>query len=230
MADGIALTEYLLQRFGKNSLFLQGHSWGTLVSVHMATQRPELYSAYFGIGQIADSKRAELMSYNFTMAQAREANDRETVDALNAIGSPPYSRPEEWIQTVLVERALMQPYEKPDGSLFMSPPEIYRIFTFYKGYSISDKLNSLAGSAVSIEHLWMEAINADLFSTHRQFEIPVYIFQGTYDQHTVTAVAKAYFDLLEAPQKEYFEFKNSAHWPHIEEFDRYRSIVERLSR
>lgn len=226
--DGIAVTEYLLAKYNRDTLFIQGHSWGTLVSVHMISDRPDLFNAYFGIGHIANSKQAELLSYQFTMESARQAGDQDTIEALESIGSPPYSTPEEWTQTVAIERGLMQPYEMPDGSQLLSMIDIYRIFTLYRGYSISDKLNSLRGSQVSVQRLWMEAINANLFETHLNFEIPVFFFQGKYDQHTVTSVARDYFDEIDAPEKQYFDFEHSAHWPHLREFDRYRSLVESL--
>ncbi|WOJ95894.1 alpha/beta hydrolase [Congregibacter brevis] len=227
--DGLAVSEYLLDRFDKDKLYLQGHSWGTLVATHMATERPKLFAAYFGIGQMADSRRAELLSYNFTVQQLTQAGDQKALHELESLGPPPYPSPEEWLRAVGIERTLMRPLEKPDGSIFMSMLDTYLTFTLYRGYSISDKLNALRGSEISIDKLWTDAINADLMTTHRRFEIPVYFFQGRYDQHTVTEVAKAYFDVIDAPQKEYFEFASSAHWPHVNEFERYRSILKRLS-
>ena len=229
VADGLALSEYLLDRFDKNNLYLQGHSWGTLVATHMATERPTLFAAYFGIGQMADAKHSERLSYNYTVEQATQAGNKEALDKLASLGPPPYPGREEWIRAVGIERTLMRHYEKPDGSIFMSMPDTYLTFTLYRGYSIPDKLNALKGSEVSLGKLWMDAINANLTTTHRRFDIPVYFFQGRYDQHTVTQVAKAYFDVIDAPQKEYFEFASSAHWPHVDEFERYRSIVKRLS-
>ena len=80
---------------------------------------------------------------------------------------------------------------------------------------MSDKLNSLEGSKVSLQVFWMEAINANLFQSHPHLEIPVYIFQGKYDRHTVTEVAKSYYDMLDVPSKRYFSFENSVHWRHI---------------
>ncbi len=224
-ADGIKVAEYLTKRFGKPKLILQGHSWGTLVSVHMAQQRPDLFSAFIGIGQIANSKRAEKISFDFTMQAAKAAGDQETIQKLDEIGSPPYSAPKKWINTVMVERGLMQPYEMPDGSMQFSLMDIYKIFTFYRGYTIGEKLGSLEGSNISLQRLWMEAINADLFNTHPSLEIPVLIVQGKYDQHTVTEVAKDYFEALVAPTKAYLEFENAAHWPHLRDFDRYRTEV-----
>jgi len=125
----------------------------------------------------------------------------------------------------MVERGLMRPYEVPDQPLYLSLREIYQSFVFYPEYSVSDKLNSLNGSKMSFQALWMEAINADLFTTHPRVEVPVYIFQGKYDMHTVTEVAKNYYDALEAPVKQYFSFDNSAHWLHLKEHERYKKIL-----
>jgi pimeloyl-ACP methyl ester carboxylesterase len=48
VADGIELAEQLRRRFPKNRLVLMGHSWGSVVAVGMARQRPELFAAYVG--------------------------------------------------------------------------------------------------------------------------------------------------------------------------------------
>ncbi len=223
--DGIVLADKLRGEFGKEKIYLQGHSWGTLVGVHMISKQPSLFHAYIGIGQIANSRQAELLSYNYTKNAAEKAGDKKTLEGLEKIGQPPYDNDQQWIDTAMVERGLMRPYEVPDQPLYLSLREIYQSFVFYPEYSVSDKLNSLNGSKVSFQALWMEAINADLFTTHPRVDVPVYIFQGKYDMHTVTEVAKNYFDELEAPVKQYFSFDNSAHWPHLKEHQRYKKIL-----
>ena len=228
VADGVVLSETLRQEFKKDKIYLQGHSWGTLVGVHMIAKAPDLYHAYFGIGQIAHSKRAELLSFSYTMNAAKIANDKKTMNKLAELGSPPYENDQRWIDSVMQERVLMQPYEVPNQRPFLSLAAIYKNFVFYPEYSLSDKLNSLAGSKLSLQALWMEAINANLFITHPTLPVPVYFFQGKYDQHTVTEVAKDYFDAVEAPHKEYFSFDNSAHWPHLKEEQKYREIVKKI--
>ncbi len=228
VADGIELSQRLRQEFGRDKIYLEGHSWGTLVGIHMVSQRPDLFHAYFGVGQVANSKRAELLSYNYALEKATKAGDTKTVRGLNKIGSPPYTTDQKWIDTVMTQRGLMQPYEIPNQAPFLSMVDIYKNFVFYPEYSINDKLNSLIGSKLSLKVLWMEAINANLFESHPELEVPVYIFQRKYDMHTVTEVAKDYFDMLNAPKKEYYSFDNSAHWPHLKEHKKYRDILQRI--
>lgn len=74
----------------------------------------------------------------------------------------------------------------------------------------------------------MTAVDADLFTSHTRFELPVYMFQGVHDKHTVTAVAKDYYDVIEAPHKQYYSFEKSAHWPHINEYEKYKQIVSEI--
>src|SRR5581483_1350730 len=52
VADGIDLAEQLHKRFAPAPLILFGHSWGSIVATAMAQQRPELFAAYVGTGQV----------------------------------------------------------------------------------------------------------------------------------------------------------------------------------
>jgi len=122
----------------------------------------------------------------------------------------------------------MQPYENPGQPQLLSLVDIYKDFVFYPEYSIADKLNSLQGSKVSFQKLWMEAINADLLKSHRSLKVPVHFFQGKHDMHTVTEVVKNYYDIVDAPFKQYYSFDDSAHLPHIKEHSKYRSILKSI--
>jgi pimeloyl-ACP methyl ester carboxylesterase len=53
IADGIDLAEQLHKRFPRGPRVLFGHSWGSIVGTGMAQQRPELFAAYVGTGQIS---------------------------------------------------------------------------------------------------------------------------------------------------------------------------------
>lgn len=44
-----------------------------------------------------------------------------------------------------------------------------------------------------------------------RFEVPFFIFQGDTDAINSTALAKAYFDELEAPHKEFVLIKQAGH-------------------
>ena len=53
VADGLAITQYLRERFGLEKIFLAGHSWGSALGYILAVRHPEYFQAFAGIGQIS---------------------------------------------------------------------------------------------------------------------------------------------------------------------------------
>lgn len=224
--DGNELARLLIEEFKQDKIFLQGHSWGTLVGLKMAAKNPELFKAFISVGQLVHAVRAEVLSFDFALGAAQSANDQATVRGLTELGRPPYKTDQKWIDSVLIQRAFMMPYELPGKAPLFSMVDTYKSFIFYRGYSIRDKLSSLKGFETSLPALWMEVINTDLFSENPSIDVPVYFIQGKYDQHTVTQLVEEYHSFVTAPKKEYIEFSNSAHWPHLREFEKYRSTLK----
>lgn len=228
--EGLSVAKFLKDHFGKEKIYLQGHSWGTNVGINMAQRRPDLFHAYIGIGQMANSKRSEQLSYDFALLEAEKAGDVEGMEILQKIGRPPYQTDADWLKKVMPERSVVRKYESANipNHQPKSIIDIYLTFIKYPEYSIKDKLNTLKGDAFSMQHLWKEVIKVNLFEQVPSLDLPVYIIQGKYDKHTVTEVAKYYFDILKAPTKQYFELENSAHNPHLEAFEAYRNIMKTI--
>lgn len=65
VSDTIEVTHYLRNRFGKEKIYIMGHSWGSLLGVMTVKQQPELFHAYVGIGQIAQQMRSERLAYTY---------------------------------------------------------------------------------------------------------------------------------------------------------------------
>ena len=55
--DGTAVADYVRKRLHKDKIILLGHSWGSLLGVHMVEARPDLFSVYVGTGQIANLEK-----------------------------------------------------------------------------------------------------------------------------------------------------------------------------
>lgn len=225
--DGIEVSKYLLKQFGKKKIYLEAHSWGTLFGIQMVFNKPDLFHAYIGIAQNSDSLMSEQLSYDFVKESAQKAQDNETLEVLKTMGRPPYAN-DDWVKNVSTERQLLKKYEGPIGKEKLSKFSIYRDFVLYREYSIADKLKALKGSPFSLKHLWPEAKATNLFEKVTEFKVPIYIIQGKYDMTTVTSISKKYFDTIQAPKKEYYELQNSAHWPHITEFEKYKSIIREI--
>ena len=86
VSDINELAEYLAKRFNRTKIILVGHSWGSAIGIIAVSKRPELYSAYVGIGQVSNMAEGERISYEWTLQQARTANDGKAVKQLTEMG------------------------------------------------------------------------------------------------------------------------------------------------
>jgi len=53
IADTLAVTNYLRERFEQDKIFLMGHSWGTFIGIQAVAKEPELFHAYIAVAQIS---------------------------------------------------------------------------------------------------------------------------------------------------------------------------------
>jgi len=93
ISDTIEAIEFLKQHLRKQRLILVGHSWGSFLGVNVAGRRPDLLSAYVGIGQMVNKQRNEEHNIKRLLTQAEASQNLPALTALRAIGPPPF-RPE----------------------------------------------------------------------------------------------------------------------------------------
>jgi len=225
--DTRELSEYLIKRFNKDKIFILGHSWGSYLSMRTVHKYPQLYHAYIGIGQVSDQLKSEQISYNFVLDAAKKENNKKAIDQLEKIGFPEngiYSES----KSIAVERNWVMHYggaawnrDRSDFfSMFIIP------LLSFKEYRISDKINYLRGSIASLEVLWMSLMDRQLPDLVKSVDVPVYMLQGVHDYQTTFEQAKLYFDSLQAPEKTFIEFSNSAHLiPYNYEIDKFHTIL-----
>jgi esterase/lipase len=70
---------------------------------------------------------------------------------------------------------------------------------------------------VSQEILLAEKAKNNIISVVDKLDIPCYFVMGKYDYMTSVHAAKEYFDVLQAPMKDFVLFDKSAHYPQFEE-------------
>jgi pimeloyl-ACP methyl ester carboxylesterase len=85
VSDAEELARWLGRRFGKDRIYLVGHSWGSLVGLRLAHQHPELFQAYVGIGQAVSFQEGERLSLRWTMEQAQAAQNLEAIAELRSL-------------------------------------------------------------------------------------------------------------------------------------------------
>ncbi len=90
----------------------------------------------------------------------------------------------------------------------------------------------MEGMAFSRETIAQEIVGAGYDHT-RDFPestIPVFFFAGRYDYETPGVLAEDYFELLEAPNKSFTWFENSAHDIQYDEPDKFSREIIRIAR
>src|SRR3546814_15388094 len=69
------------------------HSWGTVVGMGAALERPDLFHAYVGIGQVINVRDNERISFEYGLAQARGHGNATAVAELESIAPYPGDQP-----------------------------------------------------------------------------------------------------------------------------------------
>ena len=224
--DGIELVTYLSQHLGKRKIILLAGSWGSVLGVHMAKSRPDLFHAYVGVAQIVNYRENQAASYARTIALARAAADQRTVSALEALGPPPWVNPR---SSGTLRRAI-RGYEAkastpaPESWWVRSPD--YDTAKMRADYLEGEEFSYLQFVGFKGDGMFSKV---DLPKLGTVFEIPVFIIQGSEDLVTIPDVGKRYFDSIVAPQKEYIVVPNAGHDPNVAMIDaQYKVMRERV--
>jgi pimeloyl-ACP methyl ester carboxylesterase len=229
ISDTRELSLYLAERFDKEKIWVMGHSWGSFLGILAAYQHPELFHAYFGIGQVCDQYRGELVSFEWVKEQARKHNDKRAIKTLENLNFPDsMAGSNAWKAFLMKERNYVMRYGGGVTREMRGMGPLVKMLLTTREYTFSDKMNFMKGTMFSLEHLWMDVINNNLFLEIDSMQVPVYIFQGVYDYQTPYIVARDFFEQLKAPHKEFFTFENSAHSPVLEDVERFNGLIKRI--
>jgi pimeloyl-ACP methyl ester carboxylesterase len=217
IADTLAVSDYLRQRFHQDKIYLLGHSWGSFIAIQAAARSPRRFHAYLGMAQMVYQLQSEKLAYDYMLEAYRKRGDTNMVRLLeNApvdmiTGTPPgYLK--------LRDKAM---HRLGIGTTHDMTSVITGIFLAswrFPGYTLQEKVNLWRGRAFSRGFgLWDQFIRENLCVLVPKLDIPVYFLQGRYDYTCATELARDYIRKLDAPVKGLYEFGNSAHSPILEE-------------
>jgi pimeloyl-ACP methyl ester carboxylesterase len=207
--DGADLADLLRKHLHKDKIIILGHSWGTILGIHMVKARPDLFYAYVGTGQIVNVQRNEIVTYERTLERARVLGNSVAIDALQSIGPPPYRSMKDlqtagrWGQEF--EGATAYTNAELTSALFAPGYSLHDIYGL--GGSLRVTLGSLVGSSLT-----GPMMSVDLDSLGPDFTVPMFVFEGPDDYITSPELAKAYVDTINAPKKEFVMLPAGGHF------------------
>lgn len=206
--DAIALAEHLRTRYHKRKLVLMGHSWGTVVAMHAALKRPDLFHAYVGIGQVINVRTNEQVSFDYGLRVARERGNAEAVREMEAIAPYPGDQPITR-ERIVIARKWPQFYGgltayRDSSNYFFQGPRLS------PDYDDAARCAINAGSVLTLGRLLDEFLQVD-FTGVKRFPIPVVMFMGRHDYTTPSEPTAAWLAQVQAPYKRGVWFEHAAH-------------------
>jgi pimeloyl-ACP methyl ester carboxylesterase len=220
VADGIDLAEQLEARFDAPIVIL-GHSWGSVIGVEMAQRRPDLFAAYVGTGQVGGWDAGVRAQYDFVRARAESSDDAATLAALDALD--PFD-PKSVEHFVAVNRPMRAALGSADRAW------IDTVVQLTEDNTTQAEFDAIGGGMeLSGRTLFPTQLEEDLFATAGRFEIPVFVIQGREDLFTPTAVAAAYFDHIQAPEKELVVIEGAGHFALVTHTEQFLAALKRLT-
>ena len=205
IADGNDLAEQLHKRFPQSPLIPFGHSWGSIIATGMAQQRPELFAAYVGTGQVSSWADTVQFQFDFLKQRYKENGDTAALAVLEGIGKPD---PKNVKQYFGFSRPIRQ---------HMNASDTAWLTDLKNTYSASGETESAIkaigdGMTASGSALIDASVEGDLSATATNFKIPYYVIQGRHDLFSPTPLVEAYFNKVSAPKKRLIVIEDAGHF------------------
>jgi pimeloyl-ACP methyl ester carboxylesterase len=209
IADTEEMVAWLRKEFGKDKIFVLGHSWGSYLGLELARRKPQWLYAYIGMGQAIDVPESERRGWAWTLEQARKDHNAGAIHDLESIA--PYAQGAAPIPLadLMKQRKWLNYYGgmvygrrggDAEGAAFQLSPE----------YTDADLAKVWEGNEFSTKALLPKVLTVD-FTGVRKLDCPVILFLGRHDVNVSSSVAAEWFARLDAPSKRLVWFEHSAH-------------------
>lgn len=221
IADTFEVTEYLRERFETDKIYLAAHSFGTSIGIQAIAERPELYKGYIAISQISDQTRSEQLAYEYMVSVCEKEGNHTLLEQLtdNPFGT------ESYFNSGVRDKAM---HALGVGTTRNMKSVITGIFfpsLRMTDYSLKERINIWRGKSF-VNQTMQDTFTFNAFETVKSVNVPVYFLAGKYDYTCCYELQKEYFDFLEAPEKYFYTFENSAHSPLFEEPKKAEEIIK----
>ncbi len=219
LADAEELLARLRQRFDGRRVIVVGHGYGAYLAMALAQARPDDVRAVIGVGQEACTPAdTRAIQDSFLRREAKLAGDAKAFALANAAGpGDPAQR-----RAALLRR----------GGVIRDPEAIWplRLAAWTAPeYSLPDQLRARRSVDLARSRLIVDGPALPLARGVPALAVPSYVLIGHDDYVTPSLCAERFADALQAPVKEEIWFDKSAHYPFVEEPERFREELAKIA-
>ncbi len=227
VADTIELTEHLRNRFDEDKIYLLGESWGTTLGTLAVQQRPDLYHAWIGSGQMVSQRETDRRLYHDVLNLADQQGDAALRAQMEAFGEPPYADVPYPNAVVMGQyEQLYKPYTPPQDYIAKGTAANLGPWGILgQEYNLVEKVNVLRGLIDMFTVMYPQLQEIDFRQDVTRLEVPVYILDGAAELDARRDLTLEWYDQLEAPIKQLFTFENAGHSVAFEQSTAFNEIL-----
>jgi pimeloyl-ACP methyl ester carboxylesterase len=176
-------------------------------------QRPDLYHAWIGSGQMVNIRETDRRIYEDLMAYAASSGNAELAAALEGFGPPPY-------RDFPMTNAMIWTYYDYLYEDYTPSDTYVRLITeagvgFYgllaSEYDLMNKANAVRGLFDTFYVLYPDIYDHDFRTEAASLEVPVWILDGAAELDGRRNLTLEWFEMLDAPEKHLVTYENAAH-------------------
>ena len=217
-SDAHEVAEYLKTTYKKQKIYLMAHSSGTNLGLYLAQTNKNDFYCYFAMGQDHnDQNRRYEEGYYFMKKVFEEKGDKKSLEKMNKLvtvlqdGTFKINKPEkigkDWEEILLLAGCATTRQMKSDYK------DIFKKQMSCKCYTFGERINFWKGKSL----LGKSEYRKYRINPYVPCVIPVHFLSGYYDYTTPITLSKELYQTIEAPEKSFYTFYNSAHSPLWEE-------------
>jgi len=222
VADTLAVTDHLRDRFNHEKIYLLGHSGGSIISVLAVQRHPDKYHAYIGTGQAVHLPTSDRIFYHDILAWAQATGRDDLARQLTDQGPPPYPDVYRYepIMTYAPEAYAYDHSPNAQGAtdITIDVPE----------YTLLQKIHTLNAILDTWSALYPRMQHIDLRHTVQRLEVPAYFIQGGHEMRGLAQPFTQWYEQLQAPRKHQEIFETAGHRAMFEQPDRFVAVMNQI--
>lgn len=222
--DLYQVVQYLKTKYAKERIVILGHSFGTILGTLFVLKHPEDVLYYIGAGQVISLTENEKVGYEKLKQLIIKSNNKRDLIKINEIVDYPenqYSKT--MIKKIQKLRILQGKYRVGMDfililkALFKSP-----LFQISDVFSIK---NGMSNNKQLMDFLLSHSLNDE----SHNYSIPIYYIVGERDLQAPNTIAKEYFDMINAPSKEFFTVEDAGHFMMLDKPKLFGDALRKIS-
>jgi pimeloyl-ACP methyl ester carboxylesterase len=212
--DAVVLTDILKKSYHQDKIFLLGHSFGSVLGIHLIEKFPENYYTYVGVGQVINDNKSREITYKWLLNKLEEDHDSVAIVKIS--------------EKHIIPRDLINKYK----GIYYKDKNLFDVIKtssyYYDGYldnytkSMNFVRESMDKNPPEGKYVFNDSIS--------QLNIPIYFFEGKHD-HIAACAPELVVDFckkVKAPKKELVWFEESAHHPNLDEPEKFQDKLIKI--